>query len=81
MGGPGWIEDVSGDAYLLTGLHPDGNDALEALASMFQQAADQATDPGDKSRLRRVASALGDVGGQFAASVMAAFVARLGGFG
>ena len=35
MSGPLWVNDVAGEAYLMTGLHPDGNDALEALAGII----------------------------------------------
>lgn len=72
------VRQVAGDAYLLTGLHPDGNDALEALASMFRQAAERTTDAEEKTRLRRAASAVGDVIGQVGAGAMAAFIAHQG---
>ena len=81
LAGTGWITDVSGDAYLITGLHPDGHDALEALASMFRQAAEQTSDPEEKSRLRKAASAVGDVVGQIGAGVMTAYIARMAGIG
>lgn len=81
LGGTGWVTDVSGEAYLMTGLHPDGDGALEALASMFRQAADQASDPDERSRLLRVASAIGDVIGQVGAGVMTAYLSRVAGIG
>lgn len=81
LAGTGWITDVSGEAYLVTGLHPDGNDALDALASMFRQAAEEASDPDEKSRLRKAASAVGDVIGQVGAGVMTAYIARMTGIG
>lgn len=79
-GRPYLVLDVSGDAYLITGLHPDGNDALEALASILRQAADRTVDPEEKSRLRKAASAVGDLVGQVGAGVMTAYLAHLGGF-
>lgn len=81
LGGMGWVTEVSGDAYLVTGLHPDGNDSLEALANMFREAADRTPDPDEKSRLRRAASAVGDLVGQVGAGVMTAYLTRLGGIG
>jgi len=81
LAGTGWITDVSGEAYLITGLHPDGDGALEALASMFRQAAEQTSDPDEKSRLRKAASAVGDVIGQVGAGVMTAYIARMAGIG
>lgn len=62
MGGFGsWhVDDVAGAAYLLTGLHPDGDDAVSALVDALRQAADETADPDERSRLRRLAdSALG----------------------
>ena len=81
LAGTGWITDVSGEAYLITGLHPDGDDALEALASMFRQAADRTSDPDEKSRLRKAASAIGDVIGQLGAGVMTAYITHMTGIG
>ena len=52
--------DASGEAYLLTGLHPSGDDAVSALVAALRQAADLTDDPAEKSRLRGLAdSALG----------------------
>ncbi len=69
-----WVEDVAGRAYLLTGLHPDADDATERLASLLRQAADQTNDPEEKSRLQKAASALGNLVGEVGAGVMTAFV-------
>lgn len=76
MSGPLWVNDVAGEAYLMTGLHPDGNDALEALAGIMRQAADRTSDPDEKGRLRRAASAIGDIVGQVGAGVMTAFITQ-----
>ena len=81
LAGTGWIIDVSGEAYLLTGLHPDGDEALLSLADLFRQAAERTTDPDDKTRLRRAAAAIGDLVGQVGSGVLTAFIAHQGGFG
>lgn len=51
------IGDISGDAYLLTGLHPSGDDAVSAFMDALRQAADAVDDPEEKSRLRRLGDA------------------------
>ena len=66
--------DVSSDAYLLTELHPDGDDALDQLISTLRQAADQTSDPEEKSQLRKAANALGDLAGKVGTSVMTAYL-------
>lgn len=54
------FKNLSGEAYLLTGLHPSGDDAVSALVDALRQAADQVEDPQEKSRLRTLAdNALG----------------------
>ncbi|TKJ33493.1 hypothetical protein [Blastococcus sp. CCUG 61487] len=68
------VDDVAGEAYLLTGLHPDADDATERLASLLRQAANQTDDPEEKSRLRKAASAIGDLVGEVGAGVMTAYV-------
>lgn len=68
------MTDLSGEAYLLTGLHPDGNDALEQLISALRQAADHTSDPEEKGRLRKAASVLGDLVGDVGAGVMTAYL-------
>ena len=60
-GGPTGIKAVAGEAYLLTGLHPDGDDMVSQLVSALRQAADQSSDASEKSRLRKLADAAGDV--------------------
>ena len=49
------FDDVSAEAYFLTGLHPSGDDAVSALVQALRQAADLAPDPEEKSRLRALA--------------------------
>ncbi len=47
--------DASGEAYLLTGLHPSADDQVSAFVAALRQAADLIDDPDEKSRLRRLA--------------------------
>lgn len=47
--------ELSGEAYLLTGLHPSGDDAVSAFVQALRQAADLVDDPAEKSRLRNLA--------------------------
>ncbi len=53
--------DVSGEAYLLTGLHPSGDDAVSRLVDALRQAAEQVEDPVEKGRLRALADHAGSV--------------------
>jgi hypothetical protein len=61
LAGPIGVQEVSGEAYLLTGLHPDGNDLTDRFVDALRQAAEEVSDPEEKSRLRRAAKALGEV--------------------
>jgi hypothetical protein len=69
---------VSGTAYVMTGLHPDGDDLVERLAVALDQAGDRTGDEDKRGRLRRAASALRDgaasVGGQVMAGVITAAI-------
>jgi hypothetical protein len=42
------VVEVAGQASLLTGLYPDGEDVTERLASVFRQAAERTSDPEEK---------------------------------
>ena len=42
----------------------------------IEQAADRTSDPDEKGRLRRAASAIGDIVGQVGAGVMTAFITQ-----
>ncbi len=55
------FRDLSGEAYLLTGLHPSGDDAVSELVALLRQAADQVDDPQEKTRLRAFADAAGGI--------------------
>lgn len=59
--GPVAFAEVHGSAYLITGLHPDTDDALSALVQMLRDAADQETDEDERGRLRRAADGLAGV--------------------
>jgi len=66
--------DVSGEAYLITGLHPNGEDALTGLVEALQQAADQVDDPEERSRLRRAAEAVRGVSRDIMTGVPTAYL-------
>jgi hypothetical protein len=59
MGGiQSWhVDDVAGAAYLITGLHPSGDDAVSAFLDALRQAADLVDDPDERSRLKRLGDA------------------------
>lgn len=66
------FDEVSGEAYFLTGLHPNGDDLVSALVSALRQAADQVADPAEKSRLRTLADNVGSVGRDVLGGVLTA---------
>jgi hypothetical protein len=66
------FDDVSGQAYLITGLHPDGDDAVSRLVDALRQAAEQTSDPEEKGKLRQVAEQIGGLSRDVAAGVMTA---------
>jgi len=66
--------NVSGQAYLITGLHPDGDDAISRLVSALRQAAEQTADEDERGRIRKAADYLSDVPRNVAAGVMTAFL-------
>jgi hypothetical protein len=70
--------NVSGEAYLLTGLHPNGDDAVSQLVSALRQAADQVADPEEKSKLRKLADGVGGVSRDVLANVLAAVITAAG---
>lgn len=57
-----WFVGLSGEAYIATGLHPSGDDAVSSLVAALRQAADLADDPEEKTRLRALADAALGVG-------------------
>lgn len=68
------VSELSGEAYLLTGLHPDGDDAVTRLVDALRQAADQTNDPEEKSKLRRLADNAGGVSRDVLAAVLATVI-------
>lgn len=72
--GPVRFVEVSGPAYLITGLHPDADDALSRLVQALQQAAAQASDQDERTRLRRAADALLGVSRDVMTGVLAAYL-------
>lgn len=71
--------DVSGAAYLITGLHPDGDDALSRLIDGLRQAAEQTGDEDERGRLRRAADALGSVTRDIGVQVLTAVITKQAG--
>ena len=70
----GAIGDVAGEAYLLTGLHPNGDEAISRLIDALRQAADQVDDPEERSRLSRLADNAGSVSCDVLAAVLATVI-------
>ena len=68
------FRDVSGEAYLLTGLHPRGEDAVDRLIDALLQAVGEVSAPEEKTKLKRAAEALGDVSKSVAGGVLTAFI-------
>jgi hypothetical protein len=68
------IVDVTAEAYFLTGLHPDGDDAVTGLVSALHQAAELTSDPAEKSRLRALADAALGVSRNVLAGVLTAVI-------
>lgn len=70
------FKNVSGQAYLMTGLHPDGDDAVSRLVAAIGQAAELVDDPDERSRLRRFGDAALGVSRTVLADVMAAVITK-----
>jgi biotin operon repressor len=66
------VVEISSQAYLLTGLHPNGDDAVSRLIDALEQAAEQATDPVQKGKLKRMAELVGSLPRDVAAGVLTA---------
>jgi hypothetical protein len=75
-GGFSYFHEISGAAYLITGLHPDGDDALSRLIDGLRQAAEQTVDEDEKGRLRRAADALGGITRDVGVGVLTAVITR-----
>lgn len=68
------ITDVSAEAYFLTGLHPDGEDALSSLVETLRQAAEHVDDPDERTRLRRAADSMLGISSNVAAGVLTTWI-------
>jgi hypothetical protein len=66
--------EVSGSAYLMTGLHPDGDEDISDLVGALRQAADQVSDEDDRSLLRRAADSLRGVSRDVLTGVLTAYI-------
>ncbi|GGF49113.1 hypothetical protein [Ornithinimicrobium tianjinense] len=53
------FKDLSGSAYLVTGLHPSGDDFRERLVSILEGLAERADNEDDASALRKTATQFG----------------------
>jgi hypothetical protein len=69
-----WVTEVSGSAYLVTDLHPDGDDALSRLIDGLRQAAEMTSDEDERGRLRRAADALGGIARDVGVGVLTAVI-------
>src|SRR4051812_4319198 len=57
-----FIENLSGDAYPLTGLHPSPESIADGLLATLDDAIEKASDGDKKTRLKRAREALGAMG-------------------
>jgi hypothetical protein len=69
---PDGVESVSGRAYELTGLHPDGNEARERLVSVLEQLAEKTDDKEEASKIAKVAKQFGTLSRDTAAGFLSA---------
>jgi DNA-binding MarR family transcriptional regulator len=69
------VRNLSGAAYLMTGLHPDGDDAISRLISALEQAVEQTTDEDKRGRLRRLADSLKDSPREIVGAVISTAIA------
>jgi len=66
------FKNLSGQAYLLTGLPPDGEAAIDRLADAVRQAIEQTNDPDEKRSLHRFKDSLIDIPANIASAIMVA---------
>jgi hypothetical protein len=76
-----YVTEVTADARRAVGQWPTAERLAERLAVAFSEAADAEQDPERKSRLRQVASFLGETGKDLAAEIMAKVILRQTGMG
>lgn len=63
---------------MLTGLHPNGDNAVTQLINALRQAAEYEVDPDERSRLRKLADNAGGVSRDVLANVLATVIAAAG---
>lgn len=68
------VHDVARSAYLLTGLHPDADNALDALIQTLEQAASRTRDATERSKLKQVVASLLDLSRDVAGGVLTAYL-------
>src|SRR5258706_15444355 len=64
-----YVNEVSGEARRAVGQWPTADSLVTQLTEAFRAAADQAGDPDEKGRLRKLAELLGGAGRDIAVSV------------
>jgi hypothetical protein len=71
---------TTSEAYLATGLHPDGDDAVTQLASALSQAADAVEGPEEEEegRLRKLADGVGGVSRDVLGGVLTSVITAAG---
>ncbi len=74
IGGDDSFEDISGEAYVLVGLRPNGEDAAASLVDALRQAAELVDDEDERGRLKQAASRLLDVSQGVLGGVLTAWV-------
>lgn len=70
---PDGVESVSGRAYELTGLHPDGDDVRERLVSVLEQLAEKTDDKEEASKITKVAKQVGTLSRDTVAGILSAW--------
>ena len=65
-----YVKEVTGEARQAVGQWPTADSLVSQLTEAFKAAADQAGDPEEKGRLRRLAELLGGAGRDIAVSVI-----------
>ncbi len=70
------VTNVAGEAYVLTGLHPNGDDAASRLVDAIRQAAELVDSPDEKSRLKRLGDSAAAVGRGVLGDVLAAVITK-----
>ncbi|SKC48745.1 hypothetical protein [Krasilnikoviella flava] len=77
--GHGWVHEVTPKAYVVTGLHPSADDAVDRFVEALNQAADQVDDEDDASALRKMARTALSVSTDVVGAVLGAVATRAAG--